>query len=89
MRLPMTLWPGFLWVLCSASLAADGQTDKSLPGVKTAKERLVNKAADAQRLNDCKVPLDQRDARRQRSDDCGKRGDAEMPDSSVDSDEQR
>lgn len=89
MRLPMMLWPGLLWVLCSASLAADDQTDKSQPGVKTAKERLANKAADAQRLNDCKIPFEQRDPDHPRPDDCGEGSGAETSDRSGQSDEQR
>lgn len=47
--------------------------DKALEGresVTTAKERLVNKAADPQRVNDCKVPAEKRNADRQRADNC-------------------
>jgi len=47
--------------------------DKALEGreaVTTAKERLVNKAADPQRVDDCNVPAAKRDPRKTRSSDC-------------------
>ena len=47
--------------------------DNALEGredVTTAKERLVNKAADPQRVNDCKVPSEKRDAERRRPSAC-------------------
>jgi len=36
----------------------------------TAKERLASKAADPQRLNDCKVPKAKQDSNHPRPDDC-------------------
>jgi hypothetical protein len=57
-------------MLLSSPLAADDQRDREQAAVKTAKERLVSKAADAQRINDCKVPIEQRDADQPRPDDC-------------------
>ena len=42
------------------------------PAKLTMKERLSGKASDPQRVNDCKVPMDQRGDRR-RSPDCAKR----------------
>lgn len=83
MRLPRLfcrwLFPVLLSVpmLPSTSLSADDQTDGDRSATKTAKERLVNKAADAQRVNDCKVPIKQRDLDHPRPDDCRGRTDAE------------
>lgn len=45
--------------------ALDGRED-----VTTAKERLVNKAADPQRVDDCKVPEGKRNADKARPSDC-------------------
>lgn len=50
--------------------AAEDQALEGREAVTTAKERLVNKAADPQRVDDCNVPLDKRDAGRERSSDC-------------------
>ncbi len=47
--------------------------DRALEGreaVTTAKERLVNKAADPQRVNDCKVPAEKRSQQQTRPSDC-------------------
>jgi hypothetical protein len=47
--------------------------DRALEGreaVTTAKERLVNKAADPQRVNDCKVPAERRGQQQARPSDC-------------------
>ena len=47
--------------------------DKALEGresVITAKERLVNKAVDPQRVNDCNVPAEKRDPNKERASDC-------------------
>ena len=47
--------------------------DKALEGreaMTTAKERLVNKAADPQRVDDCNVPAGKRDPEKHRSSDC-------------------
>ena len=62
--------------VCLASgAAADGPRTTSEPrpaASKTAKERLTGKAADEQRVNDCKVPPDTRGAKK-RPADCGPR----------------
>jgi len=47
--------------------------DKALEGreaVTTAKERLVNKAADPQRVDDCNIPVEKRDPDTTRPSDC-------------------
>lgn len=47
--------------------------DRALEGrdaVTTAKERLVNKASDPQRINDCKVPSEKRSMQQARPNDC-------------------
>ena len=54
--------------LCGAALAADERDTPATGGVKTAKERLTSKAADEQRVDDCKVPAAQRS--RVRPTDC-------------------
>ena len=62
--------------------------DRALEGreaVTTAKERLINKAADPQRVNDCKVPPAKRDGARARPSACPhlqRRDDVPAPDSS-------
>lgn len=48
---------------------AKGQEARPTP-VRTAKERLSGKAADQQRVNDCKVPIELRGPK-VRPDDCG------------------
>jgi hypothetical protein len=58
-------------ILLSAALAAADRDDRDQAAVKTAKERLVSKAADAQRVDDCKVPVELRDADHPRPDDYG------------------
>ncbi|MDH3663864.1 MAG: hypothetical protein OEU92_28260 [Alphaproteobacteria bacterium] len=50
--------------------AAEDKAREGRQAVTTAKERLVNKAADPQRVNDCKVPAEKRSADRRRSGDC-------------------
>ena len=50
--------------------AAEDEALKGREAVTTAKERLVNKAADPQRVDDCKVPEAKRDAGETRSIDC-------------------
>jgi hypothetical protein len=42
---------------------APGMREPELAGTLTAKERLTGKAADEQRVDDCKVPPDKRGAR--------------------------
>lgn len=62
---------GLIVLLAAGSLAS--AEDEALEGrdaVTTAKERLVNKAADSQRVNDCKVPEAKRDAKHRRASDC-------------------
>lgn len=70
MRLPKAYWLGLVSILLSMPLLADDHPSDGRAAIKTAKERLVNKAADAQRLNDCKVPPEQRDADHPKPDDC-------------------
>lgn len=50
--------------------AAEDETREGRGAVTTAKERLVNKAADPQRVDDCKVPEAKRDAKHRRASDC-------------------
>ena len=47
---------------------ADGETSP-VQAIRTAKERLGGKASDEQRVDNCKVPLDQRGSK-PRPDDC-------------------
>ncbi len=66
---------GRAWLIPVLAMAGavSAAEDKALEGreaVTTAKERLVNKAADPQRVDDCKVPAEKRSARRERSSDC-------------------
>ena len=56
--------------MAGALSAAEDEALLGRESVTTAKERLVNKAADPQRVNDCKVPTESRDADDQRSSDC-------------------
>ncbi len=79
MRRSTMAWPLFFSILLSASLSAEDNIDKDSPSVATAKERLVSKAADPQRLNDCKVPIEQRDPNHPRPDDCQSMLDAQTP----------
>ena len=51
-------------------LGAEDQALEGREAVTTAKERLVSKAADPQRVDDCKVPEAKRDADETRSTDC-------------------
>lgn len=69
MRVPLAS----VLMLLTVTATPNAAEDKALKGredVTTAKERLVNKAADPQRVNDCKVPIKKRDAARNRSDAC-------------------
>jgi hypothetical protein len=56
--------------LMGAPHAAEDRGLEGREAVTTAKERLVNKAADPQRVDDCKVPEAKRDAGRARPLDC-------------------
>lgn len=76
MRHSMVAWSWLFSILLSVSSSAEGDISKVSPSVATAKERLVNKAADPQRLNDCKVPIEQRDPGHPRPDDCQSTDDA-------------
>ncbi|MGH1477889.1 MAG: hypothetical protein ACRBM6_04040 [Geminicoccales bacterium] len=49
---------------------AEDRRQAERAAITTAKERLASKAADSQRVNDCKVPKAKRNADRPRSDDC-------------------
>ena len=54
-----------LFFTCSAggsTLADDVETEEPPPPVKTGKERLSDKASDAQRVDDCNVPPERRGA---------------------------
>jgi hypothetical protein len=53
-----------------AAQAQDTPQDAQTAPVRTAKERLSGKAADEQRVDDCKVPLELRGPK-PRPDDCG------------------
>lgn len=76
------------FVLMTSAEALHAAEDEALDGreaVTTAKERLVNKAADPQRVNDCKVPEAKRDVGSDRSGDCPHlRGKDESDDSRSD-----
>ena len=59
-----------------AARAASHPSETGPPPVRTGKERLSGKAADEQRVDNCKVPLALRGSK-PRPDDCAKpRGDA-------------
>ena len=70
----MRLWPfiAALSVLTTAGplIAAEDKALEGREAVTTAKERLVNKAADPQRVDDCNVPATKRDPDKIRSADC-------------------
>ena len=53
----------------ASGVRADGEASNVQP-TRTAKERLGSKASDEQRVDNCKVPLDQRGSK-PRPDDCG------------------
>ncbi|MGH6906100.1 MAG: hypothetical protein ACREIR_25555, partial [Geminicoccaceae bacterium] len=53
-----------------AAQAQDTSQDAQSAPVRTAKERLSSKAADEQRVDNCKVPLERRGPK-PRPDDCG------------------
>jgi hypothetical protein len=58
-------------LLLLVALAAPGGTPpRAEQPTRTAKERLGGKANDEQRVDNCKVPLDQR-GRKPRPDECG------------------
>jgi len=56
--------PGFF----ASGARADGEASP-VQSIRTAKERLGGKASDEQRVDNCKVPLDQRGSK-PRPDDC-------------------
>ena len=61
-----------IWLVAgSAVAAAGGGTENSAKATRTVKERLSTKAADPQRVDDCKVPAALRDPTRPRPTDCG------------------
>ena len=62
---------GLALLLLASPLSADDESEKNGPAVKTGKERMVSKADDRQRVDDCKVPIELRDPDRPRPDDCG------------------
>jgi hypothetical protein len=67
-------WAGLLvvaWAVLgffASGARADGEASHVQP-TRTAKERLGGKASDEQRVDNCKVPLDQRGSK-PRPDDC-------------------
>jgi hypothetical protein len=75
MRSIAKLLVGILALSLAACLPA--ARDAGAQELKTSKERLSNKAADEQRVDNCRVPLDQRgNAPRP---DCGEREPARAP----------
>lgn len=54
--------------LVGAPGAGDALAQPAPGGTRTGKERMVEKAQDPQRVNDCKVPLAKRDPARPRAD---------------------
>lgn len=62
--------PVLLMVTANAPMAAEDEALEGREAVTTAKERLVNKAADPQRVDDCNVPAAKRDPDKTRSSDC-------------------
>ena len=65
----MRRWAARLAV--ALAIAAAAGLGAAEPPVLTGKERLASKAADAQRVNDCKVPPGRRDPARPRPTECG------------------
>lgn len=59
-----------LMVTANTQMAAEDKALEGREAVTTAKERLVNKAADPQRVDDCNVPAAKRDPAKTRSIDC-------------------
>jgi hypothetical protein len=62
--------PGLALAAGASGKAAQAQDAAQAAPVRTAKERLSGKAADEQRVDNCKVPLELRGAK-PRPDDCG------------------
>jgi len=58
-------WPVLLWA--TMAIAAEAPENERRPAL-TIKERLSGKAADQQRVNDCKVPIEKRDSKKPRAD---------------------
>ena len=54
-----------------AYAGSGGGSSNNGQSMQTVKERLSTKAADPQRVDDCKVPLAQRDPSRPRPTKCG------------------
>lgn len=79
MQLPTMVWLLIFTIVAASSSFADDRRVEPSEVVKTAKERLVSKAVDPQRLNDCKVPVELRDANRPRPDDCRKMAEIKIP----------
>jgi len=57
-----------MWQVCLASMIETASAQESSKSIRaeparTAKERLGGKATDEQRVDNCKVPLDQRGAK--------------------------
>ena len=58
-------------LVCSANAGTEDGSRNNSPVTQTVKERLSTKAADSQRVDDCKVPPTLRDPSRQRPTECG------------------
>jgi hypothetical protein len=68
----VAMTPGLQVGLVSAESAnKEGEARQVAEPVRTGKERLGGKASDEQRVDNCKVPLDQRGAT-PRPDSCGR-----------------
>jgi hypothetical protein len=61
--------PGIAWAADAGTARRDAEDAGAAP-VRTAKERLSGKAADEQRVDNCKVPPELRGPK-PRPDDCG------------------
>ena len=65
-RLLVVAWAALAFF--ASGVRADGEAS-DVQSTRTAKERLGGKASDEQRVDNCKVPLDQRGSK-PRPDDC-------------------
>ena len=54
--------------LLALALAAASWTGALAQATRTGKERMIEKARDPQRVDDCKVPVEKRDPARPRAD---------------------
>ncbi|NJO38203.1 MAG: hypothetical protein HC871_12070 [Rhizobiales bacterium] len=70
MRGGVALFAVLFIALTGTPLAVEDKALEGREAVTTAKERMVDKAADRQRVDDCKVPEAERDTAHDRPDDC-------------------